>query len=567
MNLGIDFGTSYTKLAYWENGQLFYLHDNHKIPSVATYVPALDELFFGSAAIHPADAESISALFFKLNLKRNPEFSLGKYTLGDLLFYFFTFLQSEYLRPRKLYPDSISLSVPNNFGLRARRALLVAAQNAFAVDNIALVPEPLAAIIGYNAAHLDNEARGDLLCIDIGGGTTDFSFIYLAPGQDRLLLESQFQIGHDAFSGSEIDRIILSRILAPAYQMQHSEPLPARILQEEFKTAGENFWFQKWIRHAEKIKIALSSQDALLVDIPDFYFDRSIHFKCTKDDFLQAVRPVNQRFTTYWEEAVAPRARSLGLTSGSNWSLDAIILLGGASQTRGMRDLIASLAPGVPILTSADPDFNVIRGLARWSGSSLSPGLKLKTIYPFRFYLEKKTSEENILEKIPFDTANLALDFQGRYEVCTIPLDSAYNLAQEEEEFNLRVFEIAEEDPDAGIDRFIDQDLVLELSASKNELDNPLTLCLNLASSRLELDNNWPGEDKSREDDLLAMVKIKQRNAFNLLSAFKFIDEGLLEEYYGQDNLTGLKDDLSRRDSSRSALAKILSILDLYSDK
>ncbi len=561
MDLGIDFGTSYTKMAFWDNGRIIDLLEDQRIPSMATYVPSLDELVFGSQALQYANRNSISALFFKLNLKRNPEFSLGQYTLGDLLYNFFSFLQKQYLTPLNIRPDSISLSVPNNFGLRARRTLQNAAQTAFGLGNIVLVPEPLAALIGYNAANPREIARGDLLCIDAGGGTTDFSFLSLLDNQSKLLLESQFQIGQDAFSGSEIDRMVLRHILAPAYQMQHGEPLPAHILKEDFQTSEDNFWFQQWMLYAEYLKIAMSTQPAVQLNIPDFYLDHSLVFECSEERFIEGTKAVYGRLSDYWEEAVRPRALSLGLCLASTWNLDAVVLMGGASQTRGFKDLISSLAPGVPLRQSNDPDLNVIRGLCLWRRINLS-NLKLKTLYPFHFYLEKRSEGDNVLERIPFDTANLELDFNGAYEICLIPLNSSYNLSKDDKMFHIRVYEVAEEDQNADLNRFMDQDLVLELSLEIAELGNALSLFLNLAKSSLELDNNFMlSEDHTRGDDILNTIRKKQEAALELCSSYRSNDPEKSSEPASSDARQ------HGRKSTQAALYRILQILDLYLDK
>jgi hypothetical protein len=162
MNLGIDFGTTYTKLAYWENGQLIYLHDNHKIPSVATYVPAWMS-FFSVLRQFTRPMQRVSAHCFSNSSQAQSRIQSGQVHPWAICYYTFSFSAKRIPAASEIISRLYQPVVPNNFGLRARRALLVAAQNAFAVDNIALVPEPLAAIIGYNAAHPDNEARGDLL--------------------------------------------------------------------------------------------------------------------------------------------------------------------------------------------------------------------------------------------------------------------------------------------------------------------------------------------------------------------------------------------------------------------
>lgn len=568
MNLGIDFGTSYTKMACWKNDELFDLLGTGRIPSVAAYVPFMNRMLYGQAALDMSDPEILSARFFKLHVKRKKDFSLGNFSLEQLLYDFFSYLYRDFVAPAGLRPDSLTLSVPNNFGLQARRMLLTAAQSAFAVEDVVLLPEPVAALVGFNSNHPREVLNGDLLTIDIGGGTSDFSFLSTSADRQHLLLESQFQVGQDAFSGSEIDRMVLRNILAPAFQMQFGEKLPASILNEEFSSPEDQFLFYRWMQLAEEIKITLSDQEETRVDYRDFLPGRDLTVQVTRDIFRSAVKPAFIRMKHYWQQAVDERAQSLGLLKNGKWDLNAVLLLGGASQTRGLTELIQELCPGVPILGSSDPDFQVIRGLCVWPELAEQTGVNLKTVYPFRFYIEKKNDSENILEELPFDTVNLELDFQGKYEICTVPVDSNCNLASENEQVLVRVFELAEEDQEVQSPGFLDQNLILQIEADKVQTGEQISIYLNLARARLELDNNdLLSDDKVWDDDILLKAQRKQKAAYDLLSAYRFLDEMLVEDY-GQhlENLEGQQETNGEEDQD-TALFKIMSLLQVYKGK
>ncbi|HWP97116.1 MAG TPA: Hsp70 family protein [Syntrophomonadaceae bacterium] len=568
MNLGIDFGTSFTKMAYWNNGNLVDLLGTGRIPSVAAYVPFMDRFLYGQAAVNFTAPETLSARFFKLHVKRKKDFSLGNFSLEQLLYDFFAYLHRDFVVPAGLRPDSLSLSVPNNFGLQARCMLLTAAQRAFAVEDVLLLPEPVAALVGYNSSHPGEVLNGDLLAIDVGGGTSDFSFLSTSADRQHMLLESQFQVGQDAFSGSEIDRMVLHNILSPAFQMQYGEKLPASILNEEFRSSDDQLLFYRWMQMAEEIKITLSSQEETRVNYADFLPGRNLAIHVTRDIFHAAVEPAFTRMKHYWKQAVDERARTLGLLKNGKWDLDTVLLLGGASQTRGLTKLIQELCPGVPVLHSSDPDYQVIRGLCLWPELAAQTGVNLKTVYPFRFYMEKKNDSENTLEEIPFDTANLELDFQGKYEICTLPVNSNCNLASESDQVLVRVFELAEEDQEVQVPRFMDQNLVLQIEADKSQTGAQISIYLNLARARLELDNNdLLKGDQNEEDDILLKARRKQKAAYDLLSAYRFLDEMLVEDY-GQ-HLESMESQREARgeEDQETTLYKVMSLLQLYKGK
>lgn len=560
MNLGIDFGTSYTKLALWQDGRMLDLL-GERMPSAAAYVPDLDKLFFGTAALEFESDANLSTRFFKLHLKRNRSFSLGPYQLEALLYNFFSFLQEYYILPRRIRPDSINLSVPNNFGLKSRRTLISAAQKAFALQNIVLLPEPLAAMLGYNSAHPDLAAGRDLLIIDVGGGTADFSFISQYPEQNKITLESQFQVGQDAFSGSEVDRMVLRRLIAPSFQMQHGIELPGAIINERLKSGDDQYWFYKWMQLAEDIKIQIGCQELVKLTINNFYRDYDLAISVTQVDFKEAVKPVFERLRRYWLESVYERALALGFADKTGWHLDGVLLLGGGSLTPGLSEEIGKLCPGVPIISPDAPDLYVIQGLSRWPEYAPTGRLNLKTIYPFRFYREQKTNAEHQLKEIPFDSSQLDLDFAGRYEMCTLSPESPDNISEDPLRLAFRVYEAAEEDPQPELQRFMDQEPVLELDMERQELEGPLTIYLNLANACLELDNNnLLNNYLAKDDDLLNKVRIKQRAAYDLLKAYKFMDEMLAEDYARHLEHPDA-------DDSQTALFKILSLMNIYGDK
>lgn len=559
MKLGIDFGTSYTKLAVWHDGQMLDLL-GERMPSAATYVPGLDRLFFGVPAIQLESESNLSARFFKLHLKRERGFKLGPYSLEDLLYNFFDFVNDYYVIPRGIRPDSINLSIPNNFGLKSRRTLISAAQKAFSLENIVLLPEPLAAILGYNQAHPDQAASGDWLIIDVGGGTVDFSFMSLYPEQNKMLLESQFQVGQDAFSGSEVDRMVLRRLIAPAFQMHYGIDLPGSVLNERPKSSEEQYWFYKWMQLAENIKLKLGCEGVVKLTVNHFYKDFELDLLFDRDDFKEAVKPVFERLRRYWLEGIYERARALGFVENSRWQLDGILLLGGGAQTPGLSEEIAALCPEVPIICPDTPDVYVINGLSSWPYHAPAGRMKLKTVYPFRFYREQKAYTGNQLKEIPFDSAHLELDFTGRYEIGSLYPESPDNISEDPLRLAFRVYEVAEEEPQPELERFMDQEPVLELEIGKQELKGPLTVCLNLANACLELDNNnllspgWP-----QDDDLIHRVRMKQRAAYELMKAYKFMDDLLLEEYTRQLEHCGA-------DDTRNTFLRILSLMKFYGD-
>lgn len=564
MHLGIDFGTSYTKLGYISEGRFINLAGpDAQIPSLAVYLPNREKLYFGKMALRLNEPGATQARFFKLELKRNPGFRLGNFTLEDIIREYFIFLRDEYVEPGGGLIDSITVSVPNYFGLRARSILLQAIRESFGVEEVYLLPEPVAALLGYNYSRPVSYLEGEILCVDIGGGTTDFSFVSLSRSRNEIIMESQFQIGHDAFSGSELDKGILRLILNPLFKMQHSYEIPSPVISEKSLQGAERYWYNRLMATAEEVKIRMSRQSSAYFNIPGFYQELSLVFSLSAEIFMAQLDPVFSRLKNYIIDHVRERAQYLGFYREGRFLLDHLLLLGGASQTPGIEKLVSDLCPGPAIIRPQDLSFNVVKGLCLWNQEIKPSIINVKSIYPFNFYIEKWDGAKSgtVLQRIPFDTDNLELDITSRYKIFTVPLDSPYNLANQPDHLKLRIYELAQGDSQASVEHFMGQDLVLQLDRSEIDADM-VDLYLNLGNSSIELDeehviSHIPDERLfphffAHQETLLEYLRLYPGSNPQLLQDYA----AYLQPYYNQT--TG-----SDQDYSMLLMFKLLALLQL----
>ncbi len=561
MQLGLDFGTSYTKLGLQHNGEFINLLGNQgQIPTVAAYLPSQRRLCFGPLALRIDEAGAETAFFFKLALKRQASLTLGPYSLPDLLLAFFRFLQEEYLESRGIKAESLNISVPNYFGLNSRRILLEAARQAFAVKKVFLWPEPLAAALGYNLLHPLFPLEGEILCIDIGGGTSDFSFLTLAHDKREMLVETQFQIGHDTFSGAEIDQAILQHLLFPAFTIQIGQRLPREFYSGKFTSSRNRFQYNRLRQLAEKIKIELSKEEYYHLDFPDFHAGHSLNLDITAEMLAARLEPVFERLKSYIEEQVKLRAQALHLFSADKWHIDAVLLLGGASQTRGLKDLIAGIFPVLKVICPEDPSFYVLRGLCHWEND----GISIKSIYPFNFYIERIGPDGNshILEKIPFDTANLELDLQKRYPIFSLPVDSVYNLSPDPDSVLFRIYEVEEENSKVNLERFSGQEMVWQWEGPRQELDNYLELYLDLKKSRIESGEALSSAGTRLVDSNILSGLLARQKEIQKLMTESHSNPRLAEDF--GEHLSRLEVNKPYYNHSETTLYKLLYLLDFF---
>lgn len=563
MHLGIDFGTSYTKLGYWEDDHFTNLTGSEqRIPSVVAWLPSQPGLFFGNRAYRLEGPGVVRVRFFKLALKRNPDFTLGSFSLPDIMREFFSFLKQDYL---PLTPDSISLSVPNYFGLNSRRILLEAAREVFRGKDIYLLPEPIAAVSGYNYSHPDNPLQGDILSIDIGGGTSDFSFLRLMQDSREILLETQLQIGNDAFSGLEIDRNILHHIFFPGFHMQHGEALPEPFWTENFNSSRDKFIFNYLMMQAEKFKIEMSVRDQCCLDIPDFYHGKSLQLNIDRNMFTLQLHDVFERLKIFFTESLKNRAQNLGLYDGQHWQLDYILLQGGASRCHGVRKTIEELCPGVTLIQPEDVDFNVVRGLSLWN-ESMAASNRIKSIYPFQFYIARldPLNKNPDLEKINFDTGNLELDIRGRYKIFSFNPDSNYNLAVDNEMLSCKIYEVEEADNHVELARFQGQELVWRLEGPREQAPETVNIYLDMANSQL-VSRDFIEEKlgrKTKHSELLKNYLLSEQKALGWIGSYPLARQPLLSDFKSHLSKQELKADLPWHHHAQTTRYKLLCLLD-----
>lgn len=499
MNLGIDIGTSYTKIGMVDGQGKFIniLGPGRALPTTVVWVPRTGRLYFGAEARNIRETEARVGKFFKIEIKRNPHYRLGPYGLGEILTGFLAFLREQYIEGKVPEPvETVTMGVPNYFGLNARRFLIEAARRVFREAKVRLVLEPLAALAGLfrdRALAGEPPLLGNIAVLDVGGGTADISFVHISRDKGvRAVLEAQVHAGSDAFSGSEVDKAFLRQVFFPRFEVQTGQVIPASMKKEKGMTPREEYQYTRMLGWAEQAKLKISESGRAWLDIPGFYEEYSFCAALDQEDLAAALKTTLSHLREFLEGDARIRGQQLGLYSGGRWDIDTVVLTGGASRLEGVKHLVAEL--GNDILEPSEPELYVVKGLSQPADTRKGwAGLQMKAILPLSFYVEKVVpggSPSTILERIPFDTANLELEPGGVYRLCSISVDSPYNLARNEGMFRVRVYQGETGGEAQGCQARVDtESLVLDVSRPVREIkDGVVNIFLDLAGSRLSTD-------------------------------------------------------------------------------
>ncbi len=525
MNLAIDFGTSFTKIAYMDD--VFINLTAKGVPSVFAHMTEKDQLVFGYKALQLKGPGINLFPSFKLKLKRKLDFSVGSYNLAEILYHFFAFLDNQYVKAANVDFRSVSLAVPNYFGLRARSLLIKALKRLYPQASIFLVPEPVAALVGHILVNQNKELDGDVLVIDMGGGTSDFSFLTFSSDSKEIIIESQLQMGQDVFSGWEIDRAILNNILLPQ-------------IKKDVEVKNLTPYYKSLLRLAEGMKIGDSNYGHHYINEPDIYPGYTLKAEFDAEQILEVMATPLARLGQYFNKEIVNKAKKLGFYEGF-WEIDKVLLLGGSSQTVGIYNFWTNLLTPIPVKSPPDKTLNVVKGLAIWP-KIMDTSINVKTIYPFNFYIQTVEQGEYNLEPIHFDTAMLELDIKGQYKIFTFPVDSIYNLSARKDMLKCKIYEI-EEESEINLDRFRGQEIILDLELPNYGYKQNIEIKLDFSTAQLSAEYAPSTyETPHLADNLLTNYVFEQ----DWLSHIKQVD--LFTSEFNRD----LSDFLAKKDLSAS---------------
>ncbi len=217
-------------------------------------------------------------------------------------------------------------------------------------------------------------------------------------------------------------------------------------------------------------------------------------------------------------ESLKTQARNLALYSRAGWAFNHVLY----SDTALSKDTNLLLAePGQidHLIKLEDINSIVLEGLRHAAiNQGTGSGYSLRIIYPYDFYLQKYDLQKKgfIVEKIPFDTANLELDLDGSYPIARFSSTNLYPPA-EEKPIELTVYEWARVAPPP--DTF-NHAPALAFRAFKEELPTTLALWLHMADANLSFTSDSAANSRTtfQSRKFLSSWTDNQQELFKLLA-------------------------------------------------
>ncbi len=256
------------------------------------------------------------------------------------------------------------ITVPAYFTDEQRRATKQAGELAgFIVERI--INEPTAAALAFGLAHLDEDRH--VLVYDLGGGTFDVSVIEMMSG----LLEVKASTGNSHLGGEDFDWKIV-------------DWLAERMLEEHGVDPRLDLRAKALLKaEAEKIKITLSSEEAVTIALPLVTVQNNhpvgLHAEFTRAQFIALI-------DTLLLETLSCVRNVLQDASLKPNDIDEILLVGGSTRIPRIHEIIRDYFDKEP-RTDVHPDEAVALGAAVQaglkSGALAESGLIATDVAPF----------------------------------------------------------------------------------------------------------------------------------------------------------------------------------------
>ena len=426
MFAGFDYGTSNCSIGLVREGavRLVPLEDGDPLIPSTLYAPrpellldrniadirgldvttrAVDELRFGRAALE-AYLEAPSAGYFV----KSPKSFLGAKGLSDEIKARFVGVVAAMMANVKRHADAtagttinhVVIGRPINFqgtgGEEENRdalAMLIEAARNAGFRDVAFLFEPMAAAMEYEA-RLDHEEC--VLVLDIGGGTTDCSFVRVGPDRRATIERDADILGHagERIGGNDYDQLLALRaimeLLGFGDELVSGLPIPNtyfvdavstndvnaqqrffsrrtlarldRLLLEarlperlaRLKTVQTGRLTYRIVRSAELAKVALSDEQNAAIDLD--YLEQGLLGATDRPEFAQAC----ERLLVHLQGLVAEAVTAAGRQP------DVIYLTGGMARATIVRNYLDREFPAAKFVDS-NHFASVTEGLTLWA--------------------------------------------------------------------------------------------------------------------------------------------------------------------------------------------------------
>uniref|UniRef100_A0A914YE53 Heat shock protein 70 n=1 Tax=Panagrolaimus superbus TaxID=310955 RepID=A0A914YE53_9BILA len=380
--VGIDLGTTNSCVGYFKNNNVEIITTTSGKRTVPSYVfyNGIEGCMIGEQATarlktNPTHVVYDSKRMIGLNFDDNV-------VNGNKSFWTFTVEKSEKNRPvyaldkdTKVLPEEVSsevlkelirmaqdkigtekiksavITVPDHFLIGQKEATIHAAKLA-GLDHVKLITEPTAAAFAYGFDHKKFDGY-NLFVFDLGGGTCDVSIVKVEKGEFKVIGHA----GDTQLGGRDYDNHLIQHFNQKFKELRIFENTDGPITMRKMRLR----------ENCENLKIALShpgkaSETISLDDVMDGLPDETLSYK----DFKEIVSDLTRRCRKLCFDALEETKLNVE-------DIDEVLLVGGSSKMRVIKDMLQDVFPNKELSEAINPDEAVAYGATLRAAQLLDP--------------------------------------------------------------------------------------------------------------------------------------------------------------------------------------------------
>jgi molecular chaperone DnaK len=348
--VGIDLGTTNSVVAVMEGGEPMVIPNtegSRLTPSVVAFTKTgerlVGQLAKRQAVVNPE--RTIASIKRKMGTNEKVTIDSKQYTPQEISGMILGKLKADAEKYLGSPVTRAVITVPAYFNDSQRQATKDAGTIA-GLEVLRIINEPTAAALAYG---LDKKKAETILVFDLGGGTFDVSVLEVGDG----VFEVKATAGDTHLGGDDYDLRVVDFV---AEQFQQQEGIDLRKDRQAL---------QRLLEAAEKAKVELSSVVQTEINLPFITADQNgpkhLITTLTRAKFEELTDDLTQR-------CVGPFQRALADSKLSASDIDEVVLVGGATRTPVIQQLVKKLTDGKEPHQGVNPDEVVAVGAAIQAG-------------------------------------------------------------------------------------------------------------------------------------------------------------------------------------------------------
>ena len=370
--IGIDLGTTYSAVGIYENGKVEILANSQGNRTTPSYVAFNDsERLIGEPAKNQAGANPSNTVYdAKRMIGRKFNEEAVKDALGHVPFTVKSgtgdkcLIEVDYMGERKTFhPEEISamiltemkniaeaylgetvkdavITVPAYFNDSQRQATKDAGVIA-GLNVLRIINEPTAAAIAYGMDKGSSSQEQNVLVVDIGGGTADFSILSI----DEGMFEVKATSGLPFLGGEDFDNVMVEHFVKEFKRKHKQDITGSKRAMRRLKTA------------CERAKRTLSSSTNANLEIDSLFEGIDFYTTITRAKFEQLT-------DSLFKKCLQPIEKVMVDSKLDKGEIHEVILVGGTTRIPRLQKMVSDYFNGKQLNKSINPDEAVAYGAA-----------------------------------------------------------------------------------------------------------------------------------------------------------------------------------------------------------